>query len=390
MGKNMKVVHLCLGAFYPDNYSYQENMLPKFHKVLGYDVEVIACQETFDSNGKMTYSDYEGYYQNEYGITVCRVAYQMPRQINHKLKNYKGVYEALQSASPDIIYIHNCQFMDIYKVIKYIRNSSKKIDVYVDNHVDFSNSAHNWFSKNVLHRILWRKCAQSILPYTKKFYGVLPARVDFLVNMYGLPKEKCELLVMGADDEAVAAAEAKKAEGHIRTKFGIAKDDFLIMTGGKIDPWKTQTLLLMKAVAQVKNPKVKLIVFGSIDKALKEEFESLCIADKVIYAGWIQAKDSYDYFAAADLAVFPGRHSVFWEQCAGQGIPMVCKYWDGTTHVDMGGNVKFLTQDSEKEIYSVLNDIISNTELYEKMKKAALINQKVFSYKDIARRSIEG
>ena len=28
----MKIVHLCLGCFYIDNYSYQENMLPKFHK----------------------------------------------------------------------------------------------------------------------------------------------------------------------------------------------------------------------------------------------------------------------------------------------------------------------------------------------------------------------
>ncbi len=28
----MKIVHMCLGCFYPDNYSYQENMLPKYHK----------------------------------------------------------------------------------------------------------------------------------------------------------------------------------------------------------------------------------------------------------------------------------------------------------------------------------------------------------------------
>ena len=48
----MKVVHLCLGSFFPDNYSYQENMFPKFHKQLGYDVEVIASLVSFDKNGK--------------------------------------------------------------------------------------------------------------------------------------------------------------------------------------------------------------------------------------------------------------------------------------------------------------------------------------------------
>lgn len=51
----MKVVHLCLGCFFPDNYSYQENMLPKFHKQLGYDVEVIASLATFDKNGKASF-----------------------------------------------------------------------------------------------------------------------------------------------------------------------------------------------------------------------------------------------------------------------------------------------------------------------------------------------
>lgn len=59
MGKErrnkMKVVHLCLGSFYPDNYSYQENLLPKFHKELGHCVEVIASTQSFDENGKVCF-----------------------------------------------------------------------------------------------------------------------------------------------------------------------------------------------------------------------------------------------------------------------------------------------------------------------------------------------
>ena len=42
-----------------------------------------------------------------------------------------------------------------------------------------------------------------INPYVNKFYGVLPARVDFLINEYKLPKNKVELLVMGADDDCI-------------------------------------------------------------------------------------------------------------------------------------------------------------------------------------------
>lgn len=382
----MKIVHLCLGCFFPDNYSYQENMLPKFHKQLGYEVEVIASLVTFDKDGKGTFLEKGSVYQNEYDIKVTRLDYKKPVKVYRKLKRYIGTYEALKKANPDILFIHGCQFMDMDIVVKYVKERPN-IKVYVDNHADFSNSGTNWFSKNFLHKILWRHTAHIIAPYTTKFYGVLPARVDWLVNMYKLPKEKCELLVMGADDDKVKEASNPEIRKNIREKYGIASDDFVIMTGGKIDPWKTQTLLLMEAVAKINNPKVKLVVFGSVTPDLKEQVAARCVENKVLYIGWVQSSESYKYFAAADLAVFPGRHSVFWEQVAGMGIPMVCKYWDGTTHVDAGGNVKFLRNDSVDEIYDVLMSILDGE--YEHMHEIANgVAKKKFSYKEIAVRAI--
>lgn len=382
----MKIVHLCLGCFFPDNYSYQENMLPKFHKQLGYEVEVIASLVTFDKDGKGTFLEKGSVYQNEYDIKVTRLDYKKPVKVYRKLKRYVGTYEAIKKANPDILFIHGCQFMDMDIVVKYVKEYPD-VKVYVDNHADFSNSGTNWFSKNFLHKILWRHTAHIIEPYTTKFYGVLPARVDWLVNMYKLPKEKCELLVMGADDDKVKEASNPEIRKNIREKYGIASDDFVIMTGGKIDPWKTQTLLLMEAVAKINNPKVKLVVFGSVTPDLKEQVAAHCVENKVLYIGWVQSSESYKYFAAADLAVFPGRHSVFWEQVAGMGIPMVCKYWDGTTHVDAGGNVKFLRNDSADEIYDVLMSILDGE--YEHMHEVANgVAKKKFSYKEIAVRAI--
>ena len=385
----MKVVHLCLGCFFPDNYSYQENMLPKFHKQLGYDVEVIASLATFDKNGKASFIKKGSIYRNEYDIKVPRLAYKKPEKIYRKLKRYIGTYDALEKANPNILFVHGCQFMDMDAVKKYITNHSN-IKIYVDNHADFSNSGTNWLSKNLLHKILWRHAAQIIQPYTTKFYGVLPARVDWLVDMYKLPKSKCELLVMGADDDKVKEATVPEVRKQIREKYGIDEDDFLIMTGGKIDPAKVQTLQLMEAVAKIDNPKVKLIVFGSVTKDLQERVNEHCVEDKVLYIGWVQSDDSYKYFAAADLVVFPGRHSVFWEQVAGLGIPMLCKYWECTTHIDLGGNVEYLKNDSAAEIKGKIETLVANHEKYISMKEVALKKGMIkFSYKDIARQAIE-
>lgn len=383
----MKIVHLCLGCFFPDNYSYQENMLPKFHKQLGHDVEVIASLVTFNEEGKGVFLEKGGSYINEYGIPVTRLENKRPLKVYRKLKRFYGTYEALEKSKPDVLFIHGCQFLDMDVVVKYVKKHVG-LKVYVDNHADFSNSATNFLSKNILHKILWRRAAQSIEPYTSKFYGVLPARVDFLKNIYGLPENKVELLVMGADDDKVDAVSKSNCRKRIREEYGISDDDFLIMTGGKIDAWKTQTILLMEAVKNIPNGKIKLIVFGSVTSELKDKVSNLSDGKKVQYIGWVDSDKSYEYWSAADLAIFPGRHSVFWEQVAGMGIPMVCKYWEGTTHIDVGGNVEFIYEDSTETIEQILISIFEGK--YERMLTVASgMGKERFSYKDIAKRAIQ-
>lgn len=380
----MKIMHIMLSAFYIDNYSYQENLLPKYHKKAGHEVEIVASLFTFDENGKGAWLPAPTKYENEHGIPVARLGFKKGKMAP-RLRRYVGLMAELERFCPDLLFIHGVQFSDIDIVVRYLKKHPN-VRVYADNHADFSNSAKNWVSKYIQHRILWRRCAQKINPYVTKFYGVLPARVDFLVNEYKLPARKVELLVMGADDDAVKAAQSDEIKGAIRAKYGIAPDDFLIMYGGKTDNYKKQTLLLMDAVNRLQDPKVKLIVFGSVIPELKEEIEKRC-SDSVQYVGWVLAADSYAYFAAADLAAFPGRHSVFWEQVAGQGIPLLVKRWNGTTHVDCGGNVKFLTQDSAEEIEAALRDILAGDH-YSKMLDSAQKASPMFMYSEIAKRSI--
>jgi hypothetical protein len=382
----MKIVHICLGNFYNDGYSYQENMLTKAHKDLGLDVAIIAGLDVFDKNGKITYLSKGKEYLNEYQIPVNRLNYKGPRKIAYKLKYYKGLEDKLNFYKPNIIFVHNFQFICIRDLVKYIKMNSK-VQVYVDSHADFSNSATNWISKNILHKIIWKYCARIIEPYTKKFYGVLPARVSFLKNVYGIPTDKCELLVMGANDEMVKRSMNLSQRIEIRSKYKITKDDFLVMFAGKIDVFKKQVLHLMDAINQINNSNLKLILFGSISKELKNEVQKRC-SKRVQYIGWIKSADTYPLFAAADLACFPGRHSVFWEQVTGQGIPLLVKYWEGTTHIDLGGNVEFLYLDSVDEIMKKLFDIMKPKKYREMKKIAEDKGIKFFSYLDIAKKSI--
>lgn len=196
---------------------------------------------------------------------------------------------------------------------------------------------------------------------------------------------------MGAVNEKVQNAADKNKISDLRKKYAIKDSDFLIVSGGKIDHAKQQTLLLMEAVKELSHKfPVKLIVFGSVSNELKDEVNKLSDGTIVNYIGWIQPDDSYDFFSAADLVVFPGRHSVFWEQVVGIGKPLVVKYWDGTTHVQVNGNAEFLIKDSAEEIKNKISGILDNNKYkYNQMLVAATGKAKQrFSYREIALRSL--
>lgn len=389
MSRLTKIVHICLASFYIDRYSYQENLLPKWHKKLGYDVEIIASLQSFDSNGVSTVlPGGEQTYVNEYGIKTTRIDYKFSNPYLRKLRYYDGLNERLNEAHPDIIFIHGLQFGDMGRVVQYVRNHPG-IKVFVDNHADYSNSAKNWFSKCILHRIIWKRAAKCIEPFTTMFWGVLPARVDFLVENYGLPRGKCDLLVMGADDEEVDRALAPEVRATVRSNLDVSESDYLIVTGGKIDAAKTQVLKLMDAVKRIakSGKKVKLLVFGTVVPELKEDFFNRVDDSVVKFVGWADTSKSYDYFSASDLVCFPGRHSVYWEQVAAMGRPMVIKRWEGTTHVDIGGNVRYLYEDKVDEICSVLNQVM-DPPIYAAMAEASQAARSEFLYSHIARKSI--
>lgn len=385
----MRIVHICLSGGYTEGLHYQENVIIKYQALDGHEVSLITTDHCY-TEGVWGLCRTESDYINPYGVHIIRLpfAFPVPYNINRQIGIFQGFYQVLEKLNPETIFVHNIQFQDIRKVAAYKRKHSET-RIYVDNHSDLINSARNWFSRNTLYRFWWKPCAQAIEPYTEKFWGVMPSRVDFLHNIYGISKDKTDMLVMGADDESVARVDNPEIRRMVREKFGILQDDFLIVTGGKIDVSKPHTLLLMKAVRDIARDRLKLLVFGSVAEELKKDFFSFCDGNRIQYIGWAKSEQAYEYFASADLVAFPGKHSVYWEQVTAQGIPMICRYWDGTTHIDIGGNVEFLTEDSAEEISKKLLQILDNPGKYDEMKNAAQSGLRhQFSYKTIARKSV--
>lgn len=383
----MIVVNACLSGPVTDGWNYQDNLLTKYQHKLGHEVTIITSQWIWTSAGKLG-KDARQDYINDDGVRVIRLPIRGKDSLERKFKTYEGLYETLERLAPDILFIHgvSCRSNVVFR--KYLKNHPNVI-ACADNHGDFSNSATNWLSKNILHRVIWRHYARMLVPYVKKFYGVLPARVDFLKDVYGIPADKCELLVMGADDELVEAAAKPEVRREIRSKYGIAEDDFLIVTGGKINHYRPETLDLMQAVIDIGRDDLKLLVFGTVADELKGAFSGLCKDRHIVFTGWIQSAETYGYFASADLVIFPGLHSVMWEQAVAQGKPCMVRDIEGFHHLDLGGNVCYLKETSVEAMRNAISELLDDPGKVDRMRAVAEEKGKsYFSYADIARRSL--
>ena len=385
----MRILHCCLSAFYIDNYSYQENILPRMHKMQGHEVAILASTETFIDNYNLGYLLPCSYKTNE-KIPITRLPYTnwLPHKIAKKLRIYKGVSNIIQFFKPDIIFLHDLQFLSIIEFSTYAKNNPNVV-IYVDGHTDFINSAKTWISKNILHRIIYKWCANRIKPYVRKFYGTLPARVDFFKSVYGIPEHMVELLVMGADLSDVDFSIKDEIRTSIRKSLEIDESDFLIISGGKIDTLKNINLLMI-AVNELKNKKIKLIIFGNPSQEIEVEIEALSKSEYIRNIGWIPSEKIYKYFLASDLAFFPGTHSVLWEQAVGLGLPCVFKMWDGIQHMDVGGNCQFINEITIDSLKESIERIYKDADLFDRMKQVATSKGiSEFSYYEIAKRAIE-
>ena len=191
---------------------------------------------------------------------------------------------------------------------------------------------------------------------------------------------------MGGDDDKIYFDKATEIRRAYREKIDVKDSDFLIVTGGKIDSLKN-IHLLMQAVSEMSD--TKLVVFGNAAPEMSETINELSQNPNIRYIGWVDSDDAYNWFLSSDLAVFPGTHSVLWEQAIACGIPCVFKHWEGMEHVDVGGNCKFLYNDSVVEIKEALAGINSNRDVYNQMKQIAVEKGiPTFSYREIAKRSI--
>jgi hypothetical protein len=381
----MKIVHIAPNAPYNDGWGYQENLLPKHQKKMGHDVTLIIT-DTMHKDGKIIKTEEADYYNSD-GVRIIRKSKKKYlasclNNINSKIE----IYDLLKAISPDFVFYHGLVSSTILDVVKYKKKINRECVIVQDNHLDNFNSGKRSKIGKIV-RSFYRHIAKKTLPYISKVYGVTPLRKKYAKEYFNIPDSKLDILIMGADDDKINFADRESIRRDIRRKYGISNDDFLIVTGGKIDKQKKIDILMDVCK---KHRDVKLLIFGSVLLDVKNKFEELIeSSDNIIFIGWLNGDAVYDYFLAADLVCFPGSHSVLWEQACACKVPCLFSKMEGMEHVNNGGNSIIIETTTESLEHSIGN-LVNNKDLYNKMLSIARSsNTDIYLYSNIAQKSLE-
>src|SRR5262245_3278982 len=148
----MKIVMLC--DFYDQNLLYQENLIAAQYVKLGHQVTIVAStiRSIFDYMANKYDRGVPGSVSEAKGVKIVRRPYRI--NLLNRLRSFGRLDDLLREEAPDLIFLHGVD-LNVVSAVRYRRRHSET-RMILDYHADYTNSAHGWLSKRVLHGILRR------------------------------------------------------------------------------------------------------------------------------------------------------------------------------------------------------------------------------------------
>ena len=380
----MKILNIAIRACFTDGYSYQDNLLPEYQHKLGHDVTILTSTATRGSDGKPSDAK-PGTSLLSNGVKLIRIP--LKGTLRQLFGYSHSISRVIRDEEPDLIFIHGLPSFVPAQAISYKKRHPSVILV-ADSHQDERNTRLKGFPFSTLisfWRSRWRKWAPSF----SHIYGVTSWRTDFAHRYYGIPQNKLDTLILGVDNDRLPA-DREGTRHQVREELGFNDDVFVFVSGGKLEARK-RIIETMAAFSKCESPKIRLLVFGSLTSDIRDSFDRLLNQDpRVKFIGFIPSKEARRYFIASDFGLFPGSHSVLWEEASGCGLPCLFSKFTENDHLQVCGNcVQLPPEAPEDAIVDVINRVANDEGYFHELRENARRAAPTFYYETIARKSIE-
>ena len=383
-----------LCELYIENLEYQENLLVKYYRKYGHEVTVITS----------TYDNVFDYYNDKHDNTKPARIYEdhgakiikLPFKYNilGKIKKYTDISNIVEEFKPDLLYVHDIM-PNMFEMLPY-KKRNPHVKMIMDYHADYTNSANNWLSLHVLHKIIRKYLYMNpIKKHISKFYPIVPGSTKFLDEVYGIPQERMEVLPLGADVDLVAEIKQSNARNEIRKQLNIPTEDIVLFTGGKFAPLK-QTELVLEAFNEIDDSKLHLIIVGDADENsqdYKNTLLNLAIGKKNIhFVGWQNNRGVYEHLAASDIAVFPASQSIIWQQALASHLPLIIGDFGDQSldYINEFNAIKELSVDEidRSHIRKSIEEFLESDNFIERKERAAKTAKKYLDWNHLINKTL--
>lgn len=356
----MKLLIWTTGNAFTPSMLYKENYLIKAAVDNGDEIVVFANEYTCIKGKTVKVSGVE----NVRGYRLRRFPYQTfgNNTLTTRIRKIKGLEDEIIKEKPDFIFINCSQIYNIQNLRK-IKSAIPNVRMVLDFSTKYLNSARNWTSKNILHRIIYRHWIQKALPYVEKVFYISEESKDFARDMYGIPESLMEH--NNLPGETIRPVIKKQNKEEIFERLGLKPWNTLIMYSGKIYGDK-KVDRLVRAFSRNNNPDLRLLIIGEYtDEAQRDIIEPIIAEDsRIIFINFVSGEELTKYVCAADLYVQPGSISQTCQTAVCCGTPLA--FTDIPTHREIYNSNGFFI-DSEDDILQVLNRISEDRSLLDDM-----------------------
>ncbi len=373
----MKVLHIGIASHFTDKMLYQDNILSDLNSKAGHEVTFISDNYMYKDGMLVETEECDTLLEN--GVRLIRIKYD--RVINDfvtiKIQKARKIRQYLNEIKPDTILYHGVCGYELMDVAEYVKKEG--IPFYVDSHENFKNTARTpiaKFSYKYIHGFFVKRAIPAVnkvlfIGYPEKYY---------LKEMYHFPEDILEYFPLGGN--IIDKEKQALCRNELIKKLGFPEDVIICAHSGKMDKGK-KTKDVLEAFANVKDERLRLLIFGSIHDEMKEILLPLIEKDKRVYfLGWQTGPEQESILGATDLYLQPGTYSATAQTalCAGCALVVNNDYREA-----MGAEV-FYAED-RIGLEQIILKISSDSEALQKAKeKAFVLANNQLDYKKLAER----
>lgn len=384
----MNIVHLT--NYFQPALGYQELFLAKEHVNLQHNVWIVTSDRFFP------FPDYEktvksilgdrivGEKEEELsGFKIIRLKSLFEYSARVKLK---GLKHTIRKIKPDIVICHGMSNFIALDIIPLKKELNFKL-IY-DEHM--IKSVEN---RSFIGRIFYKFFDfKRILRNGDKIVGVADVCVDFIIEKYKFPKNRVEMIPLGADTELFRFNDQKRIK--FRQKLNIPTESIVIVYTGKLTFMKGphNILLAIELIKEKIQKNVTLLFVGNIEENYVETFNNAKDRVKnkfqIINTEAVKNEELVDVYSASDIACWPRQSSMSMIEAASCGLPIIC--CDFLTERYKNNNGIPIKEDDIPDLSNALLKLINDDNLRGQMgKNGRDYIENTLSWKNIAKKFIE-